>query len=128
MAERFGYYSMRAIFVLYLIKALLIDKDVTSTIYGNYRGLVYLAPLIGGYVADKYWGMRRSIFLGAVMMVVGQLLMFMSALCFQQLQLAKILMFTGLGALIMGNGFIKSNISSCISGLYIRKLLHLMFG
>lgn len=118
MAERFGYYGMRAIFVLYLIKALLIDKDVASTIYGNYTGLVYLTPLIGGYVADKYWGMRRSIFWGAVMMVVGQLLMFISAVYFQQIELAKILMFAGLGGLIMGNGFFKPNISTIVGQLY----------
>ena len=118
MAERFGYYGMRAIFVLYLIKALMIDKELASTIYGNYTGLVYLTPLIGGYVADKYWGMRRSIFWGAVMMVVGQLLMFMSALYFQQIELAKILMFAGLGGLIMGNGFFKPNISTIVGQLY----------
>lgn len=118
MAERFGYYGMRAIFVLYLIKALMIDKEIASTIYGNYTGLVYLTPLIGGYIADKYWGMRRSIFWGAVMMVVGQLLMFMSALYFQQLELAKILMFAGLGGLILGNGFFKPNISTIVGQLY----------
>ena len=118
MAERFGYYGMRAIFVLYLIKALLIDKELASTIYGNYTGLVYLTPLIGGYIADKYWGMRRSIFWGAVMMVVGQLLMFMSALYFQQLEIAKILMFAGLGGLILGNGFFKPNISTIVGQLY----------
>ena len=118
MAERFGYYGMRAIFVLYLIKALMIDKELASSIYGNYTGLVYLTPLIGGYIADKYWGMRRSIFWGAVMMVVGQLLMFMSALYFQQLEIAKILMFAGLGGLILGNGFFKPNISTIVGQLY----------
>ncbi len=56
IAERFGYYGMRALFVLYMIKALMIDKELSSLIYGNYTGLVYLTPLIGGYVADKYWG------------------------------------------------------------------------
>lgn len=118
MAERFGYYGMRAIFVLYLIKALLIDKDAASTIYGNYTGLVYLTPLIGGYVADKYWGMRRSIFWGATMMVIGQLMMFVSALYYQQTELAKILMYAGLGGLILGNGFFKPNISTIVGQLY----------
>ena len=65
MSERFSYYGMRAIFVLYLIKALLMDKEFASAIYGNYTGLVYLTPLVGGYVADRYLGMRRSIFWGA---------------------------------------------------------------
>ncbi len=49
---------------------------VPVSIYGSYTGLVYLTPLIGGYIADKYWGIRRSVFWGAMMMAVGQFLMF----------------------------------------------------
>lgn len=82
MSERFSYYGMRAIFTLYLINALMLDKELASAIYGNYTGLVYLTPLIGGYVADRYLGMRRSIFWGAVLMVLGQFLMFFSAINF----------------------------------------------
>jgi len=82
IAERFGYYGMRALFVLYMIKALMLDKELASLIYGNYTGLVYLTPLIGGYVADKYWGMRRSTFWGSVLMVIGQLFMFSVHLIF----------------------------------------------
>jgi len=67
-AERFSYYGMRAIFILFLTKALLMDKVLASSIYGSYTGLVYLTPLIGGYVADKYWGIRRSVFWGAAYM------------------------------------------------------------
>ena len=78
-AERFSYYGMRAIFILFLTQALLFDKEAAASIYGSYTGLVYLTPLIGGYIADKYWGIRRSVFWGAVMMAVGQFLMFMSA-------------------------------------------------
>ncbi|MDD3787140.1 MAG: peptide MFS transporter [Petrimonas sp.] len=118
MAERFGYYGMRAIFALYLINALMFDKELSSTIYGNYTGLVYLTPLIGGYVADRYWGMRKSIFWGAVLMVLGQFLMFLSAWNFESTELAKWLMFGGLGALIFGNGFFKPNISTAVGQLY----------
>lgn len=67
-AERFSYYGMRAIFILFLTQALLFDKEAAASIYGSYTGLVYLTPLIGGYIADKYWGIRRSVFWGAVMM------------------------------------------------------------
>ena len=70
-AERFSYYGMRAIFILFLTQALLFDKEAAASIYGSYTGLVYLTPLIGGYIADKYWGIRRSVFWGAVMMAVG---------------------------------------------------------
>ena len=52
----------RAIFILFLTQALLFDKEHAASIYGSYTGLVYLTPLIGGYIADKYWGIRRSVF------------------------------------------------------------------
>lgn len=118
MSERFSYYGMRAIFTLYLINALMLDKELASAIYGNYTGLVYLTPLIGGYVADRYLGMRRSIFWGALLMVLGQFLMFFSALNFENAVPAKWLMYAGLGGLIFGNGFFKPNLSSIVGRLY----------
>ena len=92
-AERFSYYGMRAIFILFLTQALLFDKEAAASIYGSYTGLVYLTPLIGGYIADKYWGIRRSVFWGAVMMAVGQFLMFMSASSLNNTDLAHWLMY-----------------------------------
>lgn len=77
MWERFSYYGMRAIFTLYMIKALLFDKAFASEVYGSYTGLVYLTPLIGGYVADRYWGNRKSILFGGVLMAMGQFCMFL---------------------------------------------------
>lgn len=118
MSERISYYGMRAIFTLYLIKALMMDKELASTIYGNYTGLVYLTPLIGGYVADKFWGMRKSIFWGAVLMFAGQMLMFFSALYYQNNDFARVLMYTGLASLIFGNGFFKPNITTMVGSLY----------
>jgi proton-dependent oligopeptide transporter, POT family len=118
MSERFSYYGMRALFALYLIKALLMDKQLASTIYGNYTGLVYLTPLIGGYVADRYWGMRRSILWGSVMMVLGQLFMFVSALNYQSGEFARWFMYGGLALLIFGNGFFKPNITTIVGQLY----------
>jgi len=118
MSERISYYGMRAIFTLYLIKALLMDKELASSIYGNYTGLVYLTPLIGGYVADRYWGMRRSILWGAILMLVGQMFMFFSALYYQNSELAHWLMYIGLASLIFGNGFFKPNITTMVGSLY----------
>ena len=118
MWERFSYYGMRAILVLYLTKALFIDKSHASNIYGSYTGLVYLTPLIGGYVADRYWGNRRSIFVGGLLMALGQLLMFFSASNYQNVDLATIYMWCGLTALIVGNGFFKPNISTLVGQLY----------
>jgi POT family proton-dependent oligopeptide transporter len=88
MWERFSYYGMRAIFVLYMTKALLLNKQEGSEIYGSYTGLVYLTPLIGGYVADRYWGNRRSIIFGGALMALGQFLMFLSGTFYQELGLA----------------------------------------
>ena len=117
-AERFSYYGMRAIFILFLTQALLFDKEAAASIYGSYTGLVYLTPLIGGYIADKYWGIRRSVFWGAVMMAVGQFLMFMSASTLNNTDLAHWLMYGGLGFLILGNGCFKPTVSSLVGQLY----------
>ena len=76
MWERFSYYGMRALFMLYMVQALLFDKEMASQVYGSYTGLVYLTPLIGGYIADRYWGNRRSIVVGALTMALGQFLLF----------------------------------------------------
>jgi POT family proton-dependent oligopeptide transporter len=119
MWERFSYYGMRAIFVLFMVKALMMDKAVASNIYGSYTGLVYLTPLIGGYIADRYWGNRRSIILGGILMAAGQFAMFFSGSVFSHsLATATTLMYAGLTALIIGNGMFKPNISSMVGQLY----------
>lgn len=118
MWERFSYYGMRALFSLYMLKALLFDAQYSSSIYGSYTGLVYLTPLIGGYIADRYWGNRRSIIVGALLMAAGQFLLFLSGWFFKDVNLATSLMFSGLGLLIFGNGFFKPNISTMVGQLY----------
>lgn len=118
MWERFSYYGMRAIFVLFLVKALMYDKALASDIYGSYTGLVYLTPLIGGYMADRYWGNRKSIIIGGIMMAIGQFFMFLSGSFFESLDLARLLMMVGLASLIFGNGFFKPNISTMVGQLY----------
>jgi POT family proton-dependent oligopeptide transporter len=118
MWERFSYYGMRAIFTLYMTKALLLDKDQSSQIYGSYTGLVYLTPLIGGYVADRFWGNRKSIIVGGLLMAAGQFAMFFSGSLYTDKPTAMLLMYTGLGLLIFGNGFFKPNISTMVGQLY----------
>lgn len=117
MWERFSYYGMRAIFVLFMTKALLFDKALGSQIYGSYTGLVYLTPLLGGYMADRYWGNRKSIIVGGVLMAIGQFFMFLAG-SFHADSIAPMLMFIGLGFLILGNGFFKPNISTMVGQLY----------
>lgn len=119
MWERFSYYGMRALFMLFMGKALLMDKEISSQIYGSYTGLVYLTPLIGGYVADRYWGNRKSIITGGLLMAVGQFFMFLSGYFYKSLpDFAPTFMFVGLGFLIFGNGFFKPNISTLVGQLY----------
>src|SRR5688500_19639729 len=77
MWERFNFYGMRAILVLFMTKALLFNDVFASNLYGSYIGLIYLTPLIGGYVADRYWGNKRSIFAGGIIMVIGELFLFL---------------------------------------------------
>lgn len=118
--ERFSYYGMRAIFILYMTKMLLLDKALAANIYGSYTGLVYLTPLIGGYMADRYWGNRKSIFVGGTLMAIGQFLMFFSATVASgpEKGFAVTMMWAGLTALIFGNGFFKPNISTMVGQLY----------
>jgi POT family proton-dependent oligopeptide transporter len=119
MWERFNYYGMRAILILFMTKALLFDKVFASNLYGSYTSLVYLTPLIGGYVADRYWGNKRSIILGGLLMALGELLLFFCGwLYHSNTSLSSLLFFGGLGLMITGNGFFKPNISSMVGQLY----------
>jgi POT family proton-dependent oligopeptide transporter len=116
MWERFSYYGMRAIFMLFMVKVLLLSDKEASEIYGSYTGLVYLTPLLGGYLCDRYLGNRRSIIIGGLLMALGQFFMFLSASAGAEGGVA--LMWTGLTALIVGNGFFKPNISTMVGQLY----------
>jgi len=79
MWERFSYYGMRAVLVLFLTKAMMMDKAFASKFYGGYTSLIYLTPLIGGFIADRYWGNRRSIITGGILMALGQFTLFTAA-------------------------------------------------
>jgi proton-dependent oligopeptide transporter, POT family len=116
--ERFSYYGMRAIFMLFMTKYLFFNKANASNIYGTYTGLVYLTPLIGGYVADRYWGNRKSIFVGGLLMALGQFLLFFCASLPQDSGSSQLFLWAGLGFLIFGNGFFKPNISTMVGQLY----------
>ncbi len=116
MWERFSYYGMRAIFILFMTKVLLMSDASASEIYGSYTGLVYLTPLLGGYLCDKFLGNRRSIVIGGFLMAIGQFFMFLSASAGAEGGVS--LMWAGLTALIVGNGFFKPNISTMVGQLY----------
>ena len=109
MWERFSYYGMRALLVLYMIQELLFSAQKAGNIYGLYTGLVYLTPLAGGYLADRYFGQRKCITAGAVLMSLGLFL-----LAFGSNNLFLIALFL----MILANGCFKSNISSVLGLLY----------
>jgi proton-dependent oligopeptide transporter, POT family len=107
MWERFSYYGMRALLVLYLTNHLDVARANALDIYATYTGLVYLTPLLGGYLADRYLGQRKAILIGGILMALGHFAMAFEPL----LNLA-------LGLLILGNGFFKPNISTMVGQLY----------
>ncbi|PZO71391.1 MAG: MFS transporter, partial [Sphingomonas taxi] len=71
MWERFGYYGMRALLTLYLTQHFLFGDRAATGLYGGYTALVYLTPLIGGYLADQYLGSKRAVKFGAILMAAG---------------------------------------------------------
>lgn len=107
MWERFSYYGMRALLVLYLVNAVGYKREDALEIYAVYTGLVYLTPILGGYLADRYLGLRKAILIGGFTMMLGHFAMALPSL----LNLA-------LGLLIVGNGFFKPNISTLVGTLY----------
>ena len=115
MWERFSYYGMRAILMYYLTKTYLqgglgINSAEASIIYGNFTGLVYFTPLIGGWLADKYLGQRLAVTIGGITMMFGQFALF--------LMNNMTGLYIGLLLLIIGNGFFKPNISILVGKLY----------
>lgn len=119
MWERFNYYGMRAVLILFMTKALLFSKVFAANLYGSYTGLIYLTPLAGGFIADRYWGNKRSIITGGIVMAAGEIILFVSASVFHSYAAASLLLFfCGLGCMIAGNGFFKPNISSLVGQLY----------
>lgn len=107
MWERFSYYGMRALLVLYLVNALGYQRPDALALYGIYTGLVYLTPMIGGAFADHYLGKRRAAVIGGSVMMLGHL-----AMAFEPL------LHVALGLLIVGNGFFKPNTTSMVGDLY----------
>ncbi|MDD3075011.1 MAG: peptide MFS transporter [Proteiniphilum sp.] len=109
MWERFCYFGMRGLLVLYLTKALFQGDDQAFAIYGAYTALVYMAPVLGGRLADRILGYRIAVMLGAVLMAIGEFLI---------LGGSQSWLYVGMAAIIVGNGYFKANISSLVGKLY----------
>ena len=127
MWERFSYYGMRSLLTLYLTAKLVnggfgLDREASLEIYAIFTGLVYLTPILGGWVSDKLLGQRKTVYIGGLVMAVGQFLLAASALLYQSTEHAtdsrQFLFNFGLGVLIIGNGFFKPNISTVVGDFY----------
>lgn len=115
MWERFSFYGMRALLVLFLVSALGIGgwdwpRENALALYGTYLALLYLTPIIGGTLADKYLGNRKAIVIGALIMTFGHASM--------AIESDPFFLYLGLFLLVVGTGFFKPNMSSFISILY----------
>src|SRR5665648_480464 len=124
MWERFSYYGMRALLVLFLTATYanggfeMAELDA-FTIYGIFTGLVYVTPIIGGVLADKILGQRKTIYIGGITMAIGQFLLATSAMPNEgSIASRHTIFFAGLGILILGNGFFKPNVSTMVCELY----------
>ncbi|WP_109301591.1 peptide MFS transporter [Aquimarina sp. AU474] len=114
MWERFSYYGMRAIFVLFLTSTFAEggwewSNERALALLGTYTSLVYVTPVIGGWIADKFTGYQKAVTLGALVMTLGHAAMALDT---------ETTLYIGVGLLIIGNGLFKPNITSIVSGLY----------
>jgi POT family proton-dependent oligopeptide transporter len=114
MWERFSYYGMRALLVLFLVSSPGLggwDWSVGEalSLYGTYTAMVYLTPIMGGYVADRIIGYRKAVVIGALFMTLGHASMSLET---------ELFLYLGIGLLIIGNGFFKPNMTSIISHMY----------
>ncbi len=109
MWERFSYYGMRALLVLYMVHVLKWTDAHAANLYGSYTGLTFLTPLFGGYLADKWIGTRRSLVLGGVIIACGHFVLALDTLTS---------FYAGLALVVIGTGFFKPNVSTMVGQLY----------
>ena len=119
MWERFSYYGMRALLIFYLVQHWLFSDGEASVIYGAYTALVYITPVVGGYLADHYLGQRKAVLFGAVLLTIGHFLMAFEGTGGQADPTINVF-WLALAFIIVGSGFLKANISVIVGQLYRR--------
>lgn len=107
--ERFGFYTLQTILILYMTQALLFDDDSAYLLYGAFSAMLYLTPVVGGYLADRFIGFKLSIIIGSLLFIAGYLLTGIPS---------HSLFLFGLSTVIVANGFFKPNVSSLVGELY----------
>ena len=124
MWERFSYYGMRALLILYLTKWWLFDDGKANLIYGGYTSLVYITPVLGGYLADRYLGQRKAVIFGGVLLAMGHAFMAVEGMhgvtdpLVKQADPMISVFWLALSLIIVGSGFLKANISVIVGQLY----------
>jgi POT family proton-dependent oligopeptide transporter len=119
MWERFSFYGMRALLIFYLTQHWLFDDSKSNLIYGSYLSLVYITPVLGGYLADRYLGQRRAVLFGAILLTCGHFLMAFEGSGGQDDSTINVF-WAALAFIIVGSGFLKANISVIVGQLYPR--------
>lgn len=124
MWERFSYYGMRALLILYLTKFWLFSDGKSNLIYGAYTSLVYITPVLGGYLADRWLGPRKAVVFGGLVLALGHLFMAYEGMhgvtdpAVKQADPAINVFWLALALIIVGSGFLKANISVIVGQLY----------
>ena len=109
MWERFCYYGMRGLLTLYLIRVIMKGETDAYAIYGAYTALIYASPVLGGRLADKLLGYKNAVIIGSILMSIGEFLILGGGEHF---------LYLGMGALVVGNGLFKANVSTIVGKLY----------
>ncbi|MET0249033.1 MAG: peptide MFS transporter [Sphingobium sp.] len=118
MWERFSFYGMRALLIFYLTQHFLFSDREASFAYGAYMSLIYLSPLMGGYLADRYLGQRKAVLFGGIVIAVGHIVLGLESDRVDATGLG--LFWLGLATVITGTGFLKSSSSALVGQLYPR--------
>jgi POT family proton-dependent oligopeptide transporter len=117
MWERFSYYGMRALLIFYLTQHWLFNDSKSNLIYGAYTSLVYITPVLGGYLADRYLGQRKAVVFGGLLLAAGHSLMAVEGVGGQNDPTINVF-WLALAFIIVGSGFLKANISVMVGQLY----------
>ncbi|MCP1468776.1 POT family proton-dependent oligopeptide transporter [Sphingobium sp. OAS761] len=120
MWERFSYYGMRAILIFYLTKHFLFGEDKAYLLYGAYTSLVYITPVIGGYLSDRYLGPRKAVTAGGIFIAIGHFLIALTEGPGGQDFYFLNGFYLALASIIVGTGFLKANVSVLVGELYAR--------
>jgi len=117
MWERFSFYGMRGLLILYLTSHWLFNDSKSNLVYGAYLSLVYITPLLGGYLADRWLGQRKAVLFGGILLMIGHSLMAVEGVGGQNDPTINVF-WAALAFIIVGSGFLKANISVMVGQLY----------